>query len=102
MVFFFSEHVQFVFKLFVASKVAQIVVFTFLYMQLCPHHYDWHGIREEDDVSFVNQLLNRLSYVLMCVTTLGQGDVYPVTKIGKRVLGAHTAFLLFDLALLAM
>jgi hypothetical protein len=62
-----------------------ISFFVVIYMVLCRSHTHFRGINPKEDKTFVNAFINRLYFVLVTVSTIGYGDIAPVTMRAKVV-----------------
>ncbi len=61
------------------------VLFALLYTIVIPNYNDWIGIKKEDDITFRDKFINRLYFSLATTSTVGYGDVVPLTKNGRFI-----------------
>ena len=65
-------------------KITSILLFfTIIYMIFDNSH--WNGISENDDNTFLNRFINRLYFTSTTLSTVGYGDITPVSNSSKIV-----------------
>ena len=66
-----------------------IFLFTLMYTIFSPKYTDWKGIDKKDDKTFCQKFFNRLYYSLAVSSTVGHGDIVPISKKGKIISMLH-------------
>ena len=75
-------------KLFIKNYIILLsitIIFALLYTIVVPNYNDWIGIKKEDDITFCDKFINRLYFSLATTSTVGYGDVVPLTKNGRFI-----------------
>lgn len=63
----------------VGIVVFMLSLVVMVYMFLCRSYKHFRGISEQEDAKFINAFVNRLYFVLITVSTIGYGDIAPVS-----------------------
>ena len=66
-----------------------IFSFTLMYTIFSPKYTDWKGINKKNDKTFCQKFFNRLYYSLAVSSTVGHGDIVPISKEGRIVSMLH-------------
>ena len=62
-----------------------IILFTVIYTIACPTTDHWKGITEAEDKTLFDKFFNRLYFSLTTMTTIGYGDIAPVSKRARSI-----------------
>jgi hypothetical protein len=70
-------------KFFIVLGV--IILFAIIYTILCPSADHWKGLSEVDDKTLYDKFFNRLYFSIATMTTIGYGDLSPLSKTARFV-----------------
>ena len=59
--------------------ISVITIFTILFYIVGPETRHWIGIKKKHDDSFWKKMFNRFYYTIICISTIGLGDIRPNT-----------------------
>ena len=76
--------------------LATTILFALLYTIFVPDYHDWIGINKEEDVTLGDKFFNRLYFSLATTSTVGYGDIGPITKRGRLISMAQMTILLSE------
>lgn len=62
-----------------------IFLFAIIYTILCPEADHWKGLSELDDKTLYDKFFNRLYFSIASMTTIGYGDLSPLSKTARLV-----------------
>ena len=62
-----------------------IIIFAIIYTIVCPTTDHWKGITENNDKTLFDKFFNRLYFSLTTMTTIGYGDIAPVSKTARSI-----------------
>lgn len=62
-----------------------IILFAIIYTITCPKTDHWKGINEAQDKTLFDKFFNRLYFSLTTMTTIGYGDIIPVSKRARSI-----------------
>lgn len=62
-----------------------IILFSIIYTIACPTTDHWKGITEAEDITLFDKFFNRLYFSLTTMTTIGYGDITPVSKRARSI-----------------
>jgi len=60
-------------------------LFVAIFMYFCRDYRHFSGIQKKDDVKFWDAFLNRFYFILITFTTIGYGDISPVSKTARII-----------------
>jgi voltage-gated potassium channel len=60
-------------------------IIVIIYMIFCRSHEHFKGLNEKDDKLIWHAFINRLYFVITTITTIGYGDIVPVTIRAKII-----------------
>jgi hypothetical protein len=60
-------------------------------------HTHWEGINPEDDNTIANVLLNRFYFITTTLSSVGYGDIYPVSKSAKLTVSFIHVFVIIHI-----
>tara|TARA_B100001287_G_scaffold169132_1_gene142270 strand:+ start:3317 stop:3682 length:366 start_codon:yes stop_codon:yes gene_type:complete len=59
--------------------ISVITVFTIFFYIIGPKTEHWIGVRKQHDNTFWKKIFNRFYYTIICISTIGLGDMKPNT-----------------------
>lgn len=62
-----------------------IILFAIIYTIACPTTDHWKGIQDDQDKTVFDKFFNRLYFSLTTMTTIGYGDIAPVSKRARSI-----------------
>ena len=62
-----------------------IIIFAVIYTIACPTTDHWKGLTEANDKTLFDKFFNRLYFSLTTMTTIGYGDIAPVSKTARSI-----------------
>ena len=62
-----------------------IILFAIIYTIACPTTDHWKGIDFDNDRTLFDKFFNRLYFSLTTMTTIGYGDISPVSKTARSI-----------------
>lgn len=62
-----------------------IILFAVIYTIACPTSDHWKGIQDDHDITLFDKFFNRLYFSLTTMTTIGYGDIAPVSKRARSI-----------------
>ena len=65
--------------------IGLIIIFAVIYTIACPTTDHWKGLTEENDKTLFDKFFNRFYFSLTTMTTIGYGDIAPVSKTARSI-----------------
>jgi len=62
-----------------------IFLFAVIYTIVCPDVEHWKGINKENDKNIYDKFFNRLYFSFTTMSTIGYGDISPVSKTARSL-----------------
>lgn len=62
-----------------------LIVFAVIYTIACPTTDHWKGLNDLNDSTLTDKFFNRLYFSLTTMTTIGFGDITPVSKTARSL-----------------
>lgn len=62
-----------------------LIVFAVIYTIACPTTDHWKGLNDLNDSTITDKFFNRLYFSLTTMTTIGFGDITPVSKTARSL-----------------
>lgn len=62
-----------------------LIVFAVIYTIACPTTDHWKGLNNMNDATLSDKFFNRLYFSLTTMTTIGYGDITPVSKTARSI-----------------
>ena len=62
-----------------------LIVFAIIYTIACPTTDHWKGLNDLNDSTLTDKFFNRLYFSLTTMTTIGFGDITPVSKTARSL-----------------
>ena len=68
------------------------LIYSLVYMALCFESEHWNGMDIEDSPSVLDKLFNRLYFSVVTFSTVGYGDITPVSRMARAVVITQVLF----------
>jgi len=62
-----------------------IILFAIIYTIACPTTDHWKGLTDDNDKTMFDKFFNRLYFSLTTMTTIGYGDISPLSKTARSI-----------------